>query len=184
MSNLSSPKYLDAFTISTKHSKNKFEWKGQLISSQKNTLFRIRYYGQKHPDYPSLITGTSFAPAKLVAIDSIFNEEILLFDGCCLGYNALLCDNYSDRQRQDRKLDNYYTDNSNNQLFELFINCYYQIDYEQEYKEYLDVNHQIEILSGQKIPFETLKRNGFDYIQIIGINKKGETTEILSEELA
>ena len=184
MSNLSSPKYLDAFTISTKHSQNKFEWKGQLISSQKNTSFIIRYYGQKHPDYPSLIVETSFAPVKLVAIDPISEEEILLFDGYHLGYNALLCDTYPTQQSQDRQLTNVYTDSSNNQLFELFISCYYQINYEQEYRKYCDSNNQIELLSGEKIPFDTLKRNGFDYIQITGINKKGETTEILSEELA
>lgn len=185
MKNIPSPLHLRNFTISIRHSHQKpFEWRGQLVSSTKNTLFKIKYYGKLHPLYHSLIVGTSFAPAKLVAIDSISNEEILLFDGCHFGYNALLCDRYSDQQIEERPIESTYRDESNDQLFELFISCYYQIDYDQEYKEYLDVHDQIELLSGQKVPLETLKRNGFDYINIIGINKKGETTEILSEELA
>jgi hypothetical protein len=42
----------------------------------------------------------------------------------------------------------------------------------------------LELDNGQKIKFEEAKRNGFDWLEITVVNDNGQTTEIVSEELA
>ena len=48
----------------------------------------------------------------------------------------------------------------------------------------MDENGLIELNDGNKVDFETVKRNGFDVLQISAITSKGKNIEILSEELS
>ncbi len=131
-----------------------------------------------------MITDTDFAPSKIIAIDLISGIEILLFDGCKHGYNAMFCDNYSKEQIENRIADKLYVDEDGNDTFELIISTYNGIDYEDEFREEVDSNGKIELINGEKVDFEEVKRNGFDTLQIWAINKNGNKTEIVSEELA
>ena len=160
------------------------EWRRKLKSATGQTFFEVRYYGQLHSDYKNLIIGTDFAPSKIIAVDLNDESEYLLFDGCRHGYNAMFCDRYSDEQINNRIANKIYTDEEGNNQFELIISTYNGIDYEDEFRDEVDLNGKIELINKQKIDFEKVKRNGFDTIQIWGITENGTKIEIVSEELA
>lgn len=178
--------YLEKYTTPIQNPKQllDFEWRRQLMSRSGNRNFRIKYYGNLHPTFDRLIVGTEFAPQKIVAIDSQSSESILLFDACKHGYNAMLCDTYTTTQIESRETNRIYQDILGNDIFEIVISAYYQIDYEREFRTEVDVEGKIELINGEKIDFAILKRNACDVLQIWAINKEGVKFEILSEELA
>ena len=160
------------------------EWRRKLKSKTGETFFEIKYYGELHSDYKNLIVETDFAPAKIIAVDKNDKSEYLLFDGCNHGYNAMFCDKYSDDQINNRITDKIYIDEEGNSKFELIISTYNGIDYEDEFRDVVDSNGEITLISEKKIDFEKVKRNGFDTLQIWAINKNGIKREISSELLA
>jgi len=180
------PTYLEGFTekIVNPVGLSKNEWKRKLVSKTGNNKFWIRYYGELHQTYKSLIVRTGFAPQKIIAVDIETNEEILLFDGCKIGYNALLCDTFSKEQIESRETIHTYADYNGNTEFSIIISAIYKIDYEEEFRSEVDKNGQIKLINGEWIDFEALKRNGCDHIKIETINKLGDPLEILSKELA
>jgi len=178
--------YLEKYTTPTQNPKQllDFEWRRQLMSRSGNRNFRIKYYGNLDPTFDRLIVGTEFAPQKVVAIDPQSSESILLFDACKHGYNAMLCDTYTTTQIESRETNRIYQDILGNDIFEIVISAYYQIDYEREFRTEVDVEGKIELINTEKVDFAILKRNACDVLQIWAINKEGVTFEILSEELA
>ena len=180
------PSFLQDFTTNILNPKDlkSHEWRRQLKTPAGQTKFRIKYYGQLHDKYPNLIVGNDFVPTRLLAIDIASGQEILLFDGCKHGYNAMFCDTYTSEQIQNRPADKVYKDTKGNELFEIIISTYNGIDYEEEFSNELDDNGLIEIIDGSKIKVEEAKRNGFDTLQIFATNESGETFKIVSAELA
>ena len=130
------------------------------------------------------ISGTDFSNELIYAEDIKSGEKILLFDGCKHGYNAMFCDIFSDEQIENRPASNYYKDKHGNEVFEIIISTYNDIDYEDEFREDVDENGLIELVNGTKTEFEKVKRNGYDTLQIWAKNEKGETIDFVSEELA
>jgi hypothetical protein len=128
--------------------------------------------------------GTDFAPSLVFAVDNATGQEILLFDGCKHGYNALFCDTFTDEQIKNRTATNYYKDIDGNEIFEIVISTYNGVDYEDEFAEEVDENGLIELIDGTKIEFEKVKRNGYDTLQIWATNDNGKTIDFVSEELA
>lgn len=183
------PAYLDGLTIEVASQKElmPFEWKGQLKSPSGETKFSIKFYGQLHEDFNELIVMTDAVPALVYAVGASTKEEILIFDGCKHGYNAIFCDNFEKEQLEGRKANNFYTDKDGNDIFEIIISAYYQIDYDDENEDFIenvDANGLIELNDGNQVDFETVKRNGFDFLQILLITTEGKSIEILSEELS
>jgi hypothetical protein len=183
------PTFLDGLTEQIVNPKKleKFEWRRQLKSSSGQTKFKIKFYGQLHEDYNNLIVGTDFAPALVFATDNATGQEILLFDGCKHGFNAMFCDTFSDDQIKNRPANTFYKDENGSDTFEVVVSAYYQINYDdkdEEFLENVDDNGLLELIDGSKIEFEKVKRNGFDVFQIFVSNDNGTTTEIVSEELA
>ena len=180
------PTFLDDLTEHIQNPKDlhSHEWRRRLKTATGLTKFKIKYYGQLHEDYKNLIVGTDFAPSLVFAVDTSSGQEILLFDGCKHGYNALFCDTFTDEQIINRPATNFYTDQDGKDTFEIVISTYNGIDYEDECKEDVDENGLIEIIDGTKIEFKTVKRNGYDTLQIWAINEKGEMIDFVSEELA
>ena len=182
------PAYLDGFAQHSPQDELKsFEWKGQIETKSGETEFKIKFYGQLHKDYHNLIVGTDFSPALVFAVAPSTQEEILLFDGCKHGYNAIFCDTFMPEQLQKRNADNFYIDKDGNDTFGIIISAYYQIDYDSETEDFIenvDENGLIELNDGNKVDFETVKRNGFDVLQISAITSEGKNIEILSEELS
>lgn len=180
------PTFLDGLTEQIVGPKNlqKHEWRRKLRAKSGQRKFKIKYFGQLHHDHENLITGTDDTPALVIAIDPLNGQEILIFDGCKHGYNAMFCDNYSDNQKVRRKADKIYKTANGNDTFELTISTYNYIDYDDEFSGDVGDDGLIELIDGSKVEFATAKRNGFDTLQIFGTTDNGEVVEIVSEELA
>ena len=160
------------------------EWRRKLRTVSGNRKFKIKYFGALHEDYNNLIVETNFAPAMVYAVDAVSGEEILLFDGCKHGYYAMFCDTFTPEQISNRPLDNLYKGSNGNEVFEITISTYNGIDYEDEFREDVDEHGFLELIDGTKLDFESVKRNGYDTLQIWATNTNGEAVEVVSEELA
>jgi len=183
---ISGPTFFDGLTEDIVNPINlqKHEWRRKLKSPSGQTKFKIKYYGKLHEEYQNLIVGTNYAPALVVAVDVSNGLEILLFDGCQHGYNALFCDEYSKEQIENRPATNLYKDENGNDTFEIIISTYNGIDYEEEFSHEVDDEGFIKLINRTKIEFEKARRNGFDTLQIFGLTDQGVMVEIVSEELA
>lgn len=159
------------------------EWRGQIKSSTNNKKFRIKYYGEIFEQY-NLIVNTDIAPELIFAEDIETNEQILLFDGCKHGYDAMFCDTFTPEQINDRPLSNTFADKDGNEVFEILVTVYYNIDYNEELEEFQNEDGNVELISGEIISLDTLFRNGFDFASINLINEKGEKQTIFEKELA
>jgi hypothetical protein len=180
------PTFLDGLTEHIIEPKNlqAHEWRRKLKATSGQTKFKIKYFGQLHPKYQNLIVGTDDTPALIVAVEPTNGQEILIFDGCKHGYNAMFCDTYSDEQKKNRKADKIYKASDGTDIFEVTISTYNGIDYDDEFGGDVDAEGLIELIDGSEIKFETAKRNGFDTLQIFGRTGNGDVIEIASEELA
>ena len=107
-----------------------------------------------------------------------------MFDGCKHGYNSLFCDSFSKAQTQNRPITKIYRDDDGNEFFEIIISTLYCINFEEEIGNQIDETGLVELINGSKIEFDTVKRNGFDSIQIWSINEAGRMIEIISQECA
>lgn len=179
------PTYLENVTIHIDNPKQleSHEWRRKL-STNGQTKFRIRYYGQLHDNYKNLIVGTDISRPLIYAVDISNNKDILLWDGCKFGYDPIFCDTFTQEQIEDRKAETFYIDSDGKDTFEVIISTYNSIDYDDEFTDEVDENGCLETASGQKIKFEEAKRNGFDCLFIKVINENGKSTEIVEEELA
>lgn len=176
------PAYLDGYALpSTPESWIEEEWTGQLHSREAHSQFRIFYYGEL---LDGLIAVTEFAPQQIVAENVVTGERIVIFDGCIHGYNALLCDDYTEEQRNNRTALVPYHDADGEDTFEIIVSVFYNVDWDEEFLSDVDESGCIELINGEKCYFSEAKRNGFDFLRIKIINKNGLETEIAEEELA
>lgn len=180
------PTFLEGFTDHIQNPKDlhSHEWRRRLKMPNGQSKFKIKYFGALHEDYKNLIIGTDFGPSLVFAVDISTGQEILLFDGCKHGYNALFCDTYTEEQIKNRPATNYYIDEDGNDTFEIVISTYNGIDYDDEFGSEVDEDGLIELVDGSKVKFNTVIRNGYDTLQIWATNKDGITIDIVSEELA
>lgn len=156
------------------------EWRGQLKSSTGNTRFKIKYYGEI---YSGLIGGTDDAPSLVHAVDATTGEEILLFDGCKHGYDAMLCDDLT-AQMPGREVSHFYTGKNGADTFDVILSVYYNVDYDDEAENFLNENGMVTLSNGEEISLDILKRNGFDAISIYVVNDQKEIIRVVEEELA
>ena len=96
----------------------------------------------------------------------------------------MFCDTFIPEQITNRPLTNQYKNSNGNEVFEITISTYYGIDYEDEFREEVDTNGLLELIDGTKMDFESVKRNGYDTLQIWATNTNVEIVEVVSEELA
>lgn len=179
------PTFLDGLTEQINEPKDlqKHEWRRRLKAASGQTKFKIKYFGQLHAEYQNLIVGIEGTPALVVAVEPVSGQEILIFDGCKHGYNAMFCDYYSE-ETKNRKADKLYKAPDGTEMFELTISIYNGIDFDDEFASDVDTNGFIELIDGTKVALETAKRNGFDTLQIFGATESVKVLEIVSEELA
>lgn len=153
-------------------------------SKNGNTLFEVYYYGDlfevKGKKLPFIVDNEAEIPCKIVAKDTETGEEILLFDGYRHGYNAMFCEEFDLAEVEKRTLVKYDI-----APCKIHIDFGYSIDYEEEKEDYeVDEADRVTLINGENIPWEEVKRNGFDYISIICQTENGEKAEIVSLELA
>jgi hypothetical protein len=131
-----------------------------------------------------LIGNTDFSQSLVYAIDSISGEQILLFDGCKHGYDALFCDTYTKEQTNNRPLTNFYMDNDHHDTFEVEIKVYHNKDYQDEFGDEIAEKGGLETIHGEIITLERLNRDGYDYFELILTNANGKQLVALARELA
>lgn len=176
------PVYFDGLTenIQNPLCLEHFEWRRQLKSRNGNTKFKIKFYGDL---LDTLIVSKELVPQKVIAIDIISLEEIILFDGCQHGYNAMFCDTYTIEEINNRETEQIYQSKDDNEIFEVILSAYYQTDYEVEFSSDVDEAGMITLINGEQQSIEDVKRNGFDVFGIDLIDK-GQNIELISEECA
>ena len=153
-------------------------------SKNGNSLFEVYYYGDlfevKGEKLPFIVDNEAGIPCKIVAKDIETGEEILLFDGYRHGYNAMFCEEFDLAEVEKRTLVKYDI-----APCKIHIDFGYSIDYEEEKEDYeVDEEDRVTLINGENIPWEEVKRNGFDYISIVCETENGEKAEIVSLELA
>ncbi|WP_448822217.1 hypothetical protein [Capnocytophaga sp.] len=153
-------------------------------SKNGNKLFEVYCYGDlfevKGEKLPFIVDNEAGIPCKIVAKDTETGEEILLFDGYRHGYNAMFCDEFDPEEVEKRTLVKYDI-----APCKIHIDFGYSIDYEEEKEDYeVDEQDRVTLINGENIPWEEVKRNGFDYISIVCETENGEKAEIVSLELA
>ena len=70
-------------------------------------------------------------------------------------------------------------------LSKLVLELGYNIDYEDEKESFeVDETDTVELVNGERMPWEQVKRDGIDYIALYYVNDKGKQVQILDAELA
>ena len=126
------------------------------------------------------IVGTKQAPALIVAKDPVSGEEIVVFDGARYGYDNMFCDSYSREQVDGRTLLKMDIPPS-----KLILTLGYGIDYEEEKEDYdFDENGDVILVDGRKMPWDDVKVNGFDYLNLAYVAEDGKAVAFADFELA
>ena len=61
----------------------------------------------------------------------------------------------------------------------------YSVDYEDEKEDFEpDEADTVELINGERMPWEQVKRDGIDYIALYYVNEEGKQIQILDAELA
>lgn len=154
-----------------------------LCSTTGSELLEVWFYGDSFQDegeeYP-YIESTEEAPCRVVVRVPESGEEFLIFDGAKHGYDSMFCDAYESDILENRPLKRYEIPAS-----KLILEIGYGIEYESERDEYdIDEDGLVELVDGRKMHWETVNRDGIDYIALFFVNDEGEQVQILDAELA
>lgn len=177
---MSIPTYLDGFVKDF----NEDDYAQMTIcTASRDELLEVWYYGelfQVEGEVQPYIVDTDIAPAKIVAKDPVSGAEILIFDGAKHGYNGMFCDEYMQDKLESRVLIQYAIPAS-----KLILTLGYSIDYDDEKEDY-DFNDDgnVILFSGDILPWESVKRNGYDYLALSFVNSSGEEIQFADFELA
>ncbi len=179
------------------------EWRGQLQSSTGGRKFRIKYYGELYTwevkqkeahqemhrrnygnHFNGLIANTEEAPELIYAVDAVTGEAILLFDSCIHGYDNLFNNEWDHSKMPQRTADILYKDAAGNELFEVVVRTYNNIDYEDTAEGFVQDNGLIKLIDGREVDIPYIQRNGFDGIAIILYDENGGMVMVHQRELA
>ena len=116
----------------------------------------------------------------LAARDPESGEEFVIFDGGRHGYDNMFCDEHDPSELEHRPLKRYEIPAS-----KLVLELGYSVDYEDEKEDFEpDDADTVELINGERMPWEQVKRDGIDYIALYYVNEKGKPVQILDAELA
>lgn len=154
-----------------------------LCSTTGNELLEVWYYGDLltiNGEPQLYIVPSYFAPEFVAAHDPESGEEFVIFDGGRHGYDNMFCDEHDTDELERRTLKRYEIPAS-----KLVLELGYSIDYEDE-KEIFDVDKDgmVELINGERMSWEQVKRDGIDYIALYYVNEEGKQVQILDNELA
>ena len=126
------------------------------------------------------IVPSYFAPELVTARDPESGEEFVIFDGGRHGYDNMFCDEQDPSELEHRTLKRYEIPAS-----KLVLELGYSVDYEDEKEDFEpDEADTVELINGERMPWEQVKRDGIDYIALYYVNEKGKPVQILDAELA
>ena len=116
----------------------------------------------------------------LAARDPESGETFVIFDYGRHVYNNLFCDEHDPAELEHRPLKRYEIPAS-----KLVLELGYSVDYEDEKEDFEpDEADTAELINGERMPWEQVKRDGIDYIALYYVNEKGQQVQILDAELA
>ena len=126
------------------------------------------------------IVPSYFAPELVTARDPESGEEFVIFDGGRHGYDNMFCEEHDPAELKNRPLKRYEIPAS-----KLVLELGYSVDYEDEKEDFeLDEADTVELINGERMPWDQVKRDGIDYIALYYVNEKGKQVQILNAELA
>ncbi|MBC2038851.1 hypothetical protein [Listeria marthii] len=155
----------------------------EIVTTSNEETFDILYCGTlKEIESDQLITGEAYEiPLKIIAKSTLSGKEILLYDGAFYGYDSMFCDEFEEEATQNRELQKYPI----NKLSNIRLSIGIGIDYESEKEDYeFDGNGNVVLIDDRHIPWEQVKTDGFDFLEITATDENGESLLILTEELA
>lgn len=154
-----------------------------LCSTSGNEFLEIWYYGDLFNvtgESQPYIVDSDEAPALVIARDPENGEEFVIFDNGRHGYNNMFCDNHNPEVLKHRTLKRYEIPAS-----KLIMELGYSIDYEEEKEDFeADDEDTVELINGERIPWEKVKVDAIDYIALYYVNSQGKQVQFLDEELA
>ncbi|EAF8306244.1 hypothetical protein AYX61_06635 [Listeria monocytogenes] len=155
----------------------------EIVTTSNEETFDILYCGTlEEIEGDQLITREdSEIPLKIIAKSTLLGKEILLYDGAYYGYDSMFCDEFEEDATQNRELQKYPINNLSNIRLSIGIG----IDYESEKEDYeFDENGNVILIDDRHIPWEQVKTDGFDFLEIAATDENGASLLILTEELA
>ena len=165
------------------------EWKQKrlttvtLCSTSGNERLEVWYYGDLltiNGEPQLYIVPSYFAPELVTARDPESGEEFIVFDGGRHGYDNMFCDEHDLDELERRTLKRYEIPAS-----KLILELGYSIDYEDEKEDFeVDESDTVELINGERMSWEQVKRDGIDYIALYYVNEEGKQVQILDNELA
>ncbi|ENF5744250.1 hypothetical protein ABRU26_000886 [Listeria monocytogenes] len=151
----------------------------EIVTTSNEETFDILYCGTlEEIEGDQLITREdSEIPLKIIAKSTLSGKEILLYDG----YDSMFCDEFEEDATQNRELQKYPINNLSNIRLSIGIG----VDYESEKEDYeFDENGNVILIDDRHIPWEQVKTDGFDFLEITATDENGASLLILTEELA
>ena len=143
-----------------------------LCSTTGNELLEVWYYGDLltvKGEPQSYIIDSDEAPGLVTARDPESGEEFVIFDGGRHGYDNMFCDEHDPSELEHRPLKRYEIPAS-----KLVLELGYSVDYEDEKEDFEpDEADTVELINGERMPWEQVKRDGIDYIALYYVNEKG-----------
>ena len=140
-----------------------------LCSTTGNELLEVWYYGD-------LLTLNE--EPQLYIVPSYFAPELVTAGRH--GYDNMFCEEHEPAELKNRPLKRYEIPAS-----KLVLELGYSVDYENEKEDFEpDEADTVELISGERMPWEQVKRDGIDYIALYYVNEKGKQVQILDAELA
>ncbi|MCQ56220.1 hypothetical protein DUD49_07145 [Listeria monocytogenes] len=155
----------------------------EIVTTSNEETFDILYCGTlEEIEGDQLITREdSEIPLKIIAKSTMSGKEILLYDGAYYGYDSMFCDEFEEDATQNRELQKYPINN----LSSIRLSIGIGIDYESEKEDYeFDENGNVILIDARHIPWEQVKTDGFDFLEITATDENGASLLILTEELA
>ena len=144
-----------------------------LCSTTGNELLEVWYYGDLltvKGEPQSYIIDSDEAPGLVTARDPESGEEFVIFDGGRHGYDNMFCDEHDPSELEHRPLKRYEIPAS-----KLVLELGYSVDYEDEKENFEpDEADTVELINGERMPWEQAKRDGIDYIALYYVNEKGK----------
>ena len=143
------------------------------------TVFTCSVCGDRYTGNETQALGHSYKASKTSG-SCTSGEEFVIFDGGQHGYDNMFCDEHDPAQLEHRPLKRYEIPAS-----KLVLELGYNIDYEDEKEDFeVDEADTVELVNGERMPWEQVKRDGIDYIALYYVNEKGQQVQILDAELA
>ncbi len=146
-----------------------------LCSTTGNELLEVWYYGDLltvKGEPQSYIIDSDEAPGLVTARDPESGEEFVIFDGGRHGYDNMFCDEHDPSELEHRPLKRYEIPAS-----KLVLELGYSVDYEDEKEDFEpDEADTVELINGERMPWEQVKRDGIDYIALYYVNEERKTS--------